>query len=98
MRRPRLRQSKPDPSLPPEVVKEEEDLRLAILGALPELRLPALKNLLRAVRYAEEGAEAVVVRLADLSDAKRRQLLLSIYTQESEEPARPVLSPHGDNK
>jgi len=98
MRRPRLRQSKPDLSAPPEVVKEEENLRLAILGALPDLRLPALRNLLRAVRYAEEGAEAVVVRLADLSDANRRRLLLSIYAQNTDSATSPSQSTRGDRR
>jgi hypothetical protein len=98
LRRPRLRQSKPDPSLPPEVVKEEENLRLAILGALPELRLTALRNLLRAVRYAEEGADAVVVRLADLSDANRRRLLLSIYAESPDTSASASESSHGGRK
>ena len=81
MRRPRLRNPKSDPSVAPEVAKEEQDLRIVILAALPDLRLPALRNLLRAVRYAEEGAEAVVVRLSDLTDARRRRLLLAVHVK-----------------
>jgi hypothetical protein len=97
MRRPRLRQTRPDPSAPPEVAAEEESLRLAILSALPELRLPALRALLRAVRYAEEGADVVVLRLSDLRDANRRTLLLSIYEQnDGDPPGRPPsASPSG---
>jgi hypothetical protein len=52
---------------------------MAILSALPELHLPALQSLLRAVRYAEEGAEVLVVRLGDFQDAGRRRLLLAIH-------------------
>jgi len=74
MRRPRLRQSKPDPSAPPEVVKEEESLRL--------------RALLRAVRYAEEGADVVVLRLSDLSDANRRRLVLPICEKNESAPPR----------
>jgi hypothetical protein len=95
MRRPRLRQSKLDPSVPPEVVKEEETLRLAILAALPDLRLPGLRALLRAVRYAEEGADVVVVRLADLRDANRRRMLLSIHAENTDSAASPSASNHG---
>jgi len=98
MRRPRLRQSKPDPSAPPEVVKEEESLRLTILSALPDLRLPGLKALLRAVRYAEEGADVVVVRLADLRDANRRRLLLSIYAENLDSAASSSQSSRGDRR
>jgi hypothetical protein len=61
------------------VAEQEQGLRIVILDALPNLRLPALRNLLRAVRYAEEGAEAVVVRLSDLNDAHRRRLLLAVH-------------------
>jgi len=32
MRRPRLRKSKPDASVPPEVITEEDNLRLTIRG------------------------------------------------------------------
>jgi len=81
MRRPRLRNPRPDPSVPPEVAEQEQELHIAILGALPDLRLPALRNLLRAVRYAEEGADAVVVRLSDLNDAHRRRLLLAVHAK-----------------
>jgi hypothetical protein len=88
MRRPRLRQTKPDPSAPPEVVKEEENLRLTILSALPDLRLPGLRALLRAVRYAEEGADVVVLRLSDLSDANRRRLVLPICEENESAPPR----------
>ncbi len=69
---------------------QEEALRIVILGALPDLRLPALRNLLRAVRYAEEGAEAVVVRLPDLNDAPRRRLLLAIHGGQADGKARPA--------
>jgi len=89
MRRPRLRQSKPDPSIPSEVAKEEEHLRLAILAALPDLRLPGLRALVRAVRYAEEGAEVVVVRLADLRDTNHRRMLLSIYAENTDDGTSP---------
>jgi hypothetical protein len=84
MRRPRLRNPKPDPSVPPEVAKEEQQLRIVILEALPHLRLPALRNLLRAVRYTEEGQEAVVVRLSDLTDAHRRRLLLAVHANSTD--------------
>ena len=98
MRRPRLRQSKPDPSVPPEIVKEEENLRLTILAALPNLRLPGLRALLRAVRYAEEGADVVVARLADLRDANRRRMLLSIHAENTESAASPPACGRGATK
>lgn len=98
MRRARLRQSKPDPSVPPEVVKEEGNLRLTILAALPDLRLPGLRALLRAVRYAEEGADVVVVRLADLRDANRRRMLLSVHVENTESAASPSASGGGGNR
>jgi len=98
VRRPRLRKSKPDPSAPAEVVKQEESLRLAILSAFPDLRLPGLRALLRAVGYAEEGADAVVVRLADLSDANRRRLLLSIYAENADGSASPSASSRGGSR
>ena len=85
MRRPRLRNPRPDPSVPPEVAEQAQALRIAILGALPDLRLPALRNLLRAVRYAEEGADAVVVRLSDLNDAHRRRLLLAVHAKPADD-------------
>jgi len=90
MRRPRLRNPRPDPSVPPEVARQEQELRIAILDALPDLRLPALRNLLRAVRYAEEGQEAIVVRLTDLTDAHRRRLLLAIHGGQADGKARPA--------
>jgi len=90
MRRPRLRNPTPDPSVSPEVAEQEQALRIAILGALPDLRLPALRNLLRAVRYAEEGADAVVVRLSDLNDGHRRRLLLAIHGGQADGKARPA--------
>jgi hypothetical protein len=70
------------------VAEQAQALRIAILGALPDLRLPALRNLLRAVRYAEEGQEAVVVRLTDLTDAHRRRLLLAVHAKPADD-ARP---------
>jgi hypothetical protein len=90
MRRPRLRNPTPDPSVSSEVAEQEQALRIAILGALPDLRLPALRNLLRAVRYAEEGADAVVVRLSDLNDGHRRRLLLAIHGGQADGKARPA--------
>lgn len=90
MRRPRLRQARPDPSIPPEVAEQEQALRVAILAALPELHLPALQSLLRAVRYAEEGAEVLVVRLGDFQDAGRRRLLLEIHAATKAAYERPT--------
>jgi hypothetical protein len=72
------------------VARQEQELRIAILDALPDLRLPALRNLLRAVRYAEEGQEAIVVRLTDLTDAHRRRLLLAIHGGQADGKARPA--------
>jgi hypothetical protein len=98
MRRPRLRQSKPDASVPPEVITEEANLRLTILAALPELRLSGLRALLRAVRYAEEGADVIVLRLSDLQDEHRRRLVLSIYAQSPDTSASASESSHGGRK
>jgi len=63
---------------------------MAILAALPELHLPALQSLLRAVRYAEEGAEVLVVRLEDFQDAGRRRLLLEMHAATTAARERPT--------
>jgi hypothetical protein len=72
------------------MAEQEQELRIAILGALPDLRLPALRNLLWAVRYAEEGADAVAVRLSDLNDAHRRRLLLAIHGGQANGKTQPA--------
>ena len=46
--------------------EEEESLRRAVRRALKSLRLPALRALLRVVRYAEEGKTPMAMAAEDL--------------------------------
>jgi len=46
--------------------QEEESLRRAVRRALKLLRLPALRALLRVIRYAEEGKTPMAVAAEDL--------------------------------
>jgi hypothetical protein len=51
---------------PRALVEEEELLRRTVRRALKSLRLPALRALLRVVRYAEEGKTPMAVAAEDL--------------------------------
>jgi len=58
------------------VARDEEMYRRTIAAACKKLPLARLQQLMRAVRYAEEGREFVVVDLKQWRDPHQRETLM----------------------
>jgi hypothetical protein len=69
--------------------EEEESLRRTVRRALKSLQLPALRALLRVVRYAEEGKTPMAVAAEDLTEGYKVE---AIFAQAARLRAKKAIS------
>ena len=69
--------------------EEEEILRRSVRRALRSLRLPALRALLRVIRYAEEGKTPMAVAAEDLTEGYKVE---AIFAQAARLRAKKAIS------